>query len=146
MDICGFETVAEGVHGQQWGIACLIAEIVAELATGEFGTALWLGSDELSSLAIEDVMAHEGECDATEVAAATEAGYDNIRVFTGFLHLLLCLETDDRLMDSHVVEHRTECVLTVRCRGGELYCLTDGSAERTGMARVTGDDVLTCTC
>ena len=80
-------------------------------------------------LAIEDVVAHEREGYAAEVAAASEACYHLVGVLVGHGHLLLCLQTYDGLVQGHVVEHRTEGVLAVRCGGGELHGLRYGGAE-----------------
>ena len=91
-------------------------------------------------------MAHEGEGDAAEVAAAAEAGDDHIGIFAGLLHLLLGFKADDGLMDGHVVEHRAQRVLTVRCGSSELHGFRDGRSQRAGMAWVAGDDILTGTC
>ena len=95
--------MTQGEHWEQWGIACLIAEVIAELTAGEFRAAVWLGCDELGSLAIKDVVAHEWEGDTSEVATATEAGDDHVGIFTCHLHLLLSLQSDDALVESNMV-------------------------------------------
>ena len=47
VDVAGLEVVAQGVHRQQWGVASLVAEVVAELAACELRTAVGLSSNEL---------------------------------------------------------------------------------------------------
>ena len=74
-------------------------------------------------------MTHEWEGDATEVAAAAEAGNHHVGIFASHLHLLLSLQTDDGLVQTHVVQHRTECVFAVGCGGGEFDSLRDGCAK-----------------
>ena len=38
-------------------------------------------------------MAHEGESQSAEVAAASEAGYHHVGIFLGHLHLLFCFQS-----------------------------------------------------
>ena len=86
-------------------------------------------------------MTHEGEGDTAKVGASSEAGDDRIGIFAGHLHLFLGLQTDDGLMQCHVVEHTSQRVLAVGRGGGEFYGLGDGCAQRAGMRGVGGDDV-----
>ena len=51
-------------------------------------------------------MTHEWEGDATEVAAAAEAGNHHVGIFASHLHLLLSLQSDDCLMQGHMAKHR----------------------------------------
>ena len=131
VDIARLEIVAEGVHRQQRCIACLVAEVVAELAAGELRAAVRLGSDELDVLALEDLVAHEWEGNAAEVGTAAEAGNHYIGELTCHLHLLLSLKADDGLVEADVVQHGAEGVFTVRSGGGQLDSLGNGGAERT---------------
>ena len=142
VDVGGLEVVAQGVHGQQWRVAGLVAEVVAELSSGELGAAVGLCGDELGLLAVEQVVAHEGEGDASEVGASSEASDDDIGILAGHLHLLLGLKADDGLVQPHVVEHGAEGILTVGRGGGQLYGLGDGGAERSAVGGVLGEDVL----
>ena len=130
VDVRGLEVMTQGVHREQRGVTCLVAEVVAELAAGELRTAVGLGCDKLCGLAVLQVMTHEGEGDTAEVGTATEAADHDVGVFACHLHLLLGLQTDDGLMQTDVIQHGTEGVFTVRRGGGELYGLRDGSAER----------------
>ena len=116
-------------HRQQGRVASLVAEVVAELAACELRTAVWLGSDELGVTLAAQVVAHEGEGNTAEVGTAAEAGNYHVGIFASHLHLLLCLQTDNGLMQAHVVEHGTERVLTVRSGGSQLNSLGDGGAE-----------------
>lgn len=118
MDIGGFEVVAQSVHRQQRGVACLITEVVAELTACQFGATVWLGCNKFRRLAVLQVMAHEWEGNATEIRAAAETTDHDIGIFACHLHLFLSLKADDGLMESHVIEHRAQYILTVRCGGG----------------------------
>ena len=129
MDVRGLEVVAQGEHGQQRRIACLVAEVVAELTAGELRTAVGLGSNKFGVALAAQVVTHEGERNAAEVGTATEAADDNVGVFACHLHLLLSLETDNGLMESDVVEHGSEGVFAVGRSGCQLNGLADGGAE-----------------
>ena len=137
--------MAQCIHWQQWGIACFVAEIIAELSTCELRTTVGLSGDEFGLLAVFQVVTHKGEGDAAKVGSATEAANHHIRIFASHCHLLLSLETDDGLMQTDVVEHRAKGIFTVRCCGGQLNSLGDGSTERSAMGWVLGQNILTGT-
>ncbi len=107
VDIRWFEVMTQCEHGQQRSVACLVAEVVTELSASKFRTAVGLGSNKLCCLAVLQVMTHEGEGDTAEVRTTTETANDDVGIFASHLHLLLCLETDDGLVQSYVVKHRT---------------------------------------
>ena len=142
MYIGGVEVVSEGVHGQQGGVAAFVAEVVAELAAGEFGATLGLCSDVFGGPSIEDGVAHEGEGQAAEVGAATETGNDGVGVFAGHFHLLLGFKAYDGLVQRDVAEYGAEGVFAAGGGGGQLDGLTDGGAERAAVVGVLRDEVL----
>ena len=90
-------------------------------------------------------MTHEREGEAAKVTTSAEAGDDHIGIFTSHLHLLLCLQSDDGLVESYVVEYRTQRIFTIRCCRCQFYSLRDSCTQRTWVHRVFGDDVLTGT-
>ena len=145
VDVAGLEVVAQGVHRQQWGVASLVAEVITELAASELRTTVGLSSDELCGLTVKQVVAHEGEGDTTEVTATAEAANHDVGIFACHRHLLLCLQTDDGLVQTYVVEHGAQRIFTIRCGRGELYSLRDGRSQRAGVGRILGQDVLTGT-
>ena len=142
MDVGRLELVAQREHGEQRRVASLIAKVVLELAACQLRTALWLGSNELGGLAVLDVVTHKGEGDAAEVATAAKAGNHHVGIFASHSHLLLGLQSDDGLMERHMVEHRTQRVFAVGRGGGQFHGLADGCAERAGVVGIDGDDVL----
>ena len=129
MDVSRLEVVPERVHRQQGRVAGFIAVVVFKLTAREFRTTLRLCCYKLRVFvgAVED-MTHEGKGNAAKVAAAPEACDDLIGIFTCHLHLLLCLQADDCLMERHVVEHGSEGVLAARCRGSQFDRLRDSCA------------------
>ena len=128
VDVRRLEVVTQREHGQQRRVASLVAKVVAELAACQLRTAVRLSSNELSLLAVEDVVAHEGESNAAEVGAATEAGNHHIGIFTSHLHLLLSLQTDDGLVQTHVVQHGAKRIFAIRRGRCQLNSLRNGSA------------------
>ena len=76
--------------------------------------------------------AQEREGQPREVGAAAGATDDDVRLLAGHRHLLDRLLPDDRLMQQHVVEDRTQRVLRVVPAAGVLDRLTDGDPERSG--------------
>ena len=67
VDVGRHEVVSEGEHGQQGCVAGFVAKVILEHAACEFRARGRFGCDELRLLAVEDVVAHEGEGDAAEV-------------------------------------------------------------------------------
>ena len=129
MNVGRLEVMTQGEHRQQRSVASLIAEVIFELTPCQLRTALWLGCDKLSVLLSAQIMTHEWESQSAEIASATEAGNHLIGIFASHLHLLFCLQSDDRLMQSHMVEHRTQCVLTARSGSSQFDSLADSSTE-----------------
>ena len=115
--------MAKGVHRKQRSEAGLVTEIVLELASCQFRARIRLGGDETGFLAILDVVTHERVGDAAEVGSAAEAGDHDVGILPGELHLFLSLETYDGLVETDMVEHRTESVLAVGSGHSQLYRL-----------------------
>ena len=129
MNVGRFEVMTQGEHRQQRSVASLITEVIFELTSCQLRTALWLSCNKLGVLLTTQVMTHEWESQSAEVTSATEAGNHLVRIFASHLHLLFCLQSDDSLMQSHMIEHRTQCVLTARSGSSQLDSLADGSTE-----------------
>ena len=145
MDIGRLEAMTQRIHRQQRRIARGITEVVGEHSSRQFRTAGRLGSDKLGVLSFENLVAHKGESQSAEVAAATETGYHHVGIVVGKCHLLLCLQADDGLMERHMTQHRTQRILAVGSGHRQLDSLRDGRSERTGMCRVDGQNVFSCT-
>ena len=98
MDVCWLEIVPKCVHRQQWCIACLITEVILKLTTCQLWTTVWLCRNKLCLLSFKDIMAHERECNTTEVTTTTKASNDLVRIFPSHFHLLLSLQANNSLM------------------------------------------------
>ena len=90
-------------------------------------------------------MTHEWESNTTEVRTTTETTDYDIWVFTCHLHLLLCLQSDDCLVQGYVTKYRTEGVLAVWGTHGEFDSLRDSCTERTLVVRVACQHILSST-
>ncbi len=58
-----------------------------------------------------------GKAKSTKVTTATKTGNHLIRIFASHRHLLLCLQSDDGLVQSHMVQNGTQGVFTARSGG-----------------------------
>ena len=146
MDVGWLEVMTQGKHRQQRSISSLITKVIFKLSTSQLRTALWFCSDELGMLLALQVMTHEWEGKSTKVTTATKTSNHLVRILTCHLHLLFSLQTDDCLMQSHVIQNRTQGIFTARSGGSQLYSLRNGCTQRTRMMRIAGNDVLTSTC
>ena len=86
------------------------------------------------------LVAHEGQGDAAEVAAAAGAADHDIRVGSGHVQLIQGLQPDHRLVQQHVVEHAAQRVLGVLAGGGVLHGLADRDAQAAQRVGVLGSD------
>ncbi len=83
------------------------------------------------------------ERETREVRTAADTGDDDVGLFIGQRHLLDGLQTDDRLVQAHVIEHGAQRVVHIRVLHGHLDRLRDGDTQRTGRIRVHGQHVAT---
>ena len=115
--------MTQGIHGQQRGVSCYIAKVILEHAMGQFRTTGWLGCYETGLLAFQNIVTHEGEGNTTEIRTTAKASYDNIGIFTRLLHLFLCLQSDNSLMQGNMAQHRAKRIFTVGGIHGQLDSL-----------------------
>ena len=129
MDIGRLEVMAQREHWQQRSVSRLIAKVVFKFSPRKLWAALRFRSDKLGVLmrAIKDVT-HEWESYAAKVAATAKTSYHLVWIFTCHLHLLLCLQTDDCLMQGHMIEHGSESVFATRSGCCKLNGLGYGRA------------------
>src|SRR5450756_534780 len=102
------EVVAERVHEQLRRHARLVAKVVAVLAGRERRASLRLDRDQTRVALAFELAAVVRERDAREVASAAHAADDDVGLVLGELHLSDALLADDRLVQTHMVEHRAE--------------------------------------
>ena len=97
------EGVAQGVHQDQGGEAGGVPEVVGVGPLGQGGAGSGLHRHEADVLALE-LVRHEGEAEAGEVAAAADAADEHVRLLPGQGQLLFGLQPDDGLVQHDVVE------------------------------------------
>ena len=136
----GDEAAAERVHLGQRADLAGVAEIVGKFSAREARAGGGLDGDELIVALAAQLFAHERGDEAAEVAAAAGAADDDVRHDTVFVERRFGLQTDDRLVQQHLIEHAAEHVAVAGSRGGDLDSLADRAAERAGRAGVLGED------
>ena len=136
----GDEAAAERVHLGQRADFAGVAEVVGEPAAREARAGGGLDGDEPIVALTAQLLAHERGDEAAEVAAAAGAADDYVRHDAVFVEGRFCLQTDDRLVQQHLIEHAAEHVAVAGGRGGDLDGLADRAAERAGRAGVLGED------
>ena len=136
----GDEAAAERVHLGQRADLTGVAEVVGEPAAREARAGGGLDGDEPIVALAAQFLTHEWGDEATEVAAAAGAADNNIRHNAVFVKGRFRLQTDDRLVQQHLIEHAAEHVAVAGGRGGDLDGLADRAAERAGRAGVLGED------
>jgi hypothetical protein len=87
VDRLGDEVVAEGVHGQQRGHLGHVAEVVSERPLGEGRAGGGLRGDDAELFPV-DLVPHEGQAHAAEVAPAAGTADDHVGVLADLLELL----------------------------------------------------------
>ena len=138
--------MAQSEHRKQRCVPGLISEIILELTLCKFRTGCRLCRYESGVSLSREVMTHERECYSTEIGSSAETSYDNVRILSCHLHLLLSLKTDDCLMQGHMIHHRAEGIFASRCHACKLHSLRNRCSERSLMVWSPGKDILSGTC
>ena len=134
------EAVAQREHLDQRRELGRVAEVVAVLAAAHRGAGVRLAGHEADVLAGE-LVAHEREGQAGEIAAAADAADDHVGKSSTSSNLLLGLQADDRLVQHDVVQHAAERVLRVVAADGRFDRLADGDAQAAGAVGIGGQDL-----
>ena len=106
----------ERVHLRQRRHLARVAEVVRVAPAREARARGWFDRDDADLLAAAQLCPDERKRDAREVRPAAGAADDDVGVVVGHLHLRDRFLADDRLVQQHVVQHRTERVVGVRRR------------------------------
>ena len=138
------KAVAQGVHARQRSDVAGVAEVVGVLAAGKRRAGRGLDRDDARVGLAGQLILHERRDQAAEVGAAARAADDDVRIFVQHLHRLLALQTDDRLVQQHLIEHRAEHITVALVRGRDLDRLGDRAAERAAGVRVVREDRAAC--
>ena len=114
------EVVPEGVHFHQRCHAGGVAEVVRVDTPGQGRARGGLGGENARAHLAVELFLDEREGQAGEVGPAAGAPDDQGRGVSRHLELHQCFLPDDRLVQQHVVEHRSEGVSGVGIHGGDL--------------------------
>ena len=137
----GHEAAAQGVHLGGGADFAGVAEVIGELAAGQAGAAGRLhGNDVILRLAPQH-LAHEGGDEAAQVGAAAGAADDHIGLDAVFIQRRLGLQTDDGLVEQHLVQHAAQHVAVALVADGVLHRLGDGAAQRAHRVGEPGQNV-----
>ncbi len=121
--------MAYGVHFEEGGESDGVAVVVSVFSLGEGGAGERFDGDDTQVRACSfDFILDEGERGSREDASSADASAEDIRVFSQELKLFFEFESDDGLMEYHVVEDGAECVVGVVVGGGIFDCFADGDA------------------
>ena len=80
-------------------------------------------------------MAHKWHGYTAKVTATAKASNNHIRVITCQIHLFLSLQTNDRLVNHHMVQHTAKGIFCVRILNSLLHSLRYGHTKATSCAR-----------
>ena len=101
----GDEAGAERVHFGQRADHTGIAEVIGELAAREARAGRGLNGDDAVVGFSAELLAHKGRNQAAEVRAAAGAADDDVGLDAVFIKRSLGLQTDDRLVEQHLIEN-----------------------------------------
>ena len=137
----GNEAAAQGVHFRQGAYPTGVAEIVAEPASGQTGAGGGLHGDDLIPGLAPEHFPHKGGDESPQIGPASGAADDYVRMHAVFIQGQLCLQTNDALVQQHLVEHAAQHIAVVLSAGGVFHCLADGAAQRAGGLRKPAQDI-----
>ena len=125
----GHEAVAERVHAGQRRNVAGIAEIVNVLAAREGRAGRRLNRNDARVSLAEQFILHERGDQAAEVGAAAGTADHDIRILVEHLHSLLALQTDDGLVQQHLIEHGAEYIAVALVCSSHFNGLRNRTAE-----------------
>jgi hypothetical protein len=140
MDARRHEIVAEGIHLDHGGHHGRVAIVVSVDALGHGGAGRRLDGHQTRLAALFEVLAQEGQGEATKVGAAANAADDHIGLYTSLVQLHDRFLADDGLVHQHMVEHASQGVIHVFVLEGHFHSFTDGDAQRPCRIGVLGQD------
>ena len=83
---------------------------------------------------------HKRRDQSAQIRAASRAAYYNIRIFIQQLHCLFCFQPDNRLVEQHLIENRTQHVTISVAGDSPLYGLGNGASQAAAVLRIFGQD------
>ena len=142
----GDELAAYGVHLSQRANHACVAVVVGKLAACETGARGWFCTYYLIVGFASEHFAEEGCCKATEVAATTGAGDEDVGLDVVLLECLLCFESDDCLVEQYLVEHAAQFVAIAFVVDCCFYGFGYGASQRACCAGVFGQNLASNLC
>ena len=127
------ELAAQCVHFGQWRHARGVAKIVGIGATCQGRACGRFHGHDARFLTTTQGVSNEWERNACKVGATACTANDDVRPGICHLHLHDGFLANDRLMQQHVVEHRTQRVLGVVALHGQFDCFGNGDAQAARM-------------
>ena len=135
------EAGAQRVHLGQRANLTGIAEVVGVLTASEARAACRFHSENIVVGFATELFADERAHETTEVRTTASATDDEVGLHAELVESGLRFETDDGLVEEHLVQHGTENVAVTRLLHGGVHGFGDGAAEATRGAREFGVDL-----
>ena len=128
----GDEAVAQRVHLGHGTDLAGVAEVVAEHAPGQAGAGGRLHGDDAVIRLAPEHLPHKGRDEAAQIGAAAGAADDGIGLDVVLLQRRHGLQTDNGLVQQHLIEDAAQHIAVPLPAGGGLHRLADGAAQRAG--------------
>ncbi len=123
--------MSQCIHFGDGGQLGDIAVVISIDALGQGGAGSRFHRYQANVLTV-GLVAHKRKGDTGKVAAAAAGTKNHIGLFPGHPQLLFCLQTDNSLVEAHMVENAAEGIIGVVVGGRILNRFTDRDAEGTG--------------
>ena len=138
---CRNEITAQSVHLRQGANLPRVAEVVCILASGQAGAGCRLYRNDPVIRLAPELLAHEGCNQTTQIGTTAGTADDDIRLDAVLIQCRLGFQTDDGLMQQHLVQHAAQHI-PVSLRGGRLlHCFGNGAAQASRSARMLLQDL-----
>ena len=138
MNIGRSKVMSQSKHRNQRCITSLISEVILELTASQLRTRSRFGSYNTNILAFFQFMTDKWEGNTGEVRTTTKATDHYIRIFSSHFHLLFSFQTNDCLMQHHMIHDTTQRIFAVRCTHCQLDCFGNSSTQATLIIRMIG--------
>ena len=128
--VCGRDKAgAQRVHFLQGGNHARIAEIVSEFPPCEAGAAGRFHCDKAVILFPAQLFSHEGGNQSAQIGTAARAADDDIRHNAVFIQRGFRFQTDNGLMQQHLVKHAAQHITVTLRMGGYFHRFGNGAAQ-----------------
>ena len=136
----GDKAAAECVHAHERRGFARVAEIVDVLAARHRRAGSRLDGDKTRVRLAVELVRHKRRDKSAEVAAAACAADYDVGTNVVLVHCGLAFESDYRLVEKNVVEHRAQNVAALVAVQRDLDSFGNSAAQRAARARVFGED------